>query len=182
CDQIESFRFEQLSIPLEFTKTSTSRQLSGARHLDLWINGSVHPSLGPPGHQSAPPGRGSAIHHWREGASPGCRLLLRRLPKLVVELRLTEILIEVGGIADAGAGEVCLFRVGIRAAAAFASGGLLLDAPASLCLPAAVAGIGVRLGFRSRLCPLPGLRIPLAVIVLRTGPGRGLARLAVLVP
>src|SRR5262249_31762999 len=116
------------------------------------------------------------------------RLLLRRLPKLVVELRLTEILIEVGGIADAdadagaGAGGVCLFRVGIRAAAAFASGWLLLDAPASLCLPAAVAGIGVRLGFRSRLCSLTGLRTPLAVVVLRTGPGRGLARLAVLVP
>jgi hypothetical protein len=105
----------------------------------------------------------------------GCR-------KLVVELRLTEILIEVGGIAAAGAGEVCLFRVGIRAAAAFASGWLVLDAQASLCLPAAVAGIGVRLGFRSRLCSLPGLRTPLAVIVLRTGPGRGLARLAVLIP
>ena len=109
-------------------------------------------------------------------------MLLRRLPKLVVELRLTEILIEVGGIAAAGAGEVCPFHAGIRAAAAFASGWLVLDAPASLCLPAAVAGIGVRLGFRSRLCSLPGLRTPVAVVVLRTGPGRGLARLAVLVP
>src|SRR6516164_6760774 len=132
-----------------------------------------------------------------EGASPGCRLLLRRLPKLVVELRLTEILIEVGGIAAAGAGEVCPFRAGIRAAAAFASGWLVLDAPASLCLPAAVTGIGVRLDFRGRLCSLPGPRTlavvvlrtglgrglaRLAVVVLRTGPGRGLARLAVLVP
>src|SRR6516164_229202 len=104
-----------------------------------------------------------------EGASPGCRLLLRRLPKLVVELRLTEILIEVGGIAAAGAGEVCSFCAGIR----------------------------VRLDFRGRLCSLPGPRTlavvvlrtglgrglaRLAVVVLRTGPGRGLARLAVLVP
>src|SRR5262249_45958601 len=55
--------------------------------------------------------------------------------------------------------------------AAFASSCLVIDAPSLL---------GVRL-FRGRLCSLPGLRTPLAVFVLRTGPGRGLARLAVIV-
>src|SRR5258708_7570217 len=107
--------------------------------------------------------------------------LLRRQLDRIVHPRLTEILVEVADIPVV-AGQACLFRVGIRAAAAvFASGRLVLDAPASLRLPAAVAGIGVRLGFRGRLCSLPGPRT-LAVVVLRTGPGRGLARLAVLVP
>src|SRR5262249_61976988 len=46
---------------------------------------------------------------------------------------------------------------------------------------AAVRRICVRPGLRGRLCSLPGPRT-LAVVVLRTGPGRGLARLAVLVP
>src|SRR5262249_47329817 len=96
----------------------------------------------------------------------------------------TEILVEVADI-PVGVGEAWPFRARIRAgasaAAAFASGRLLLDAPASLRLPAALAGIGVRLGFRGRLCSLPGLRTRLAVVVLRTGPGRGLARLAVVV-
>src|SRR5262249_21131473 len=118
---------------------------------------------------------------------------LRRQLDRIVHPRLTEILVEVAGIA-LGGGEASPFRVGIRAgararplhgaacaAAAFASGWLVLDGPASLCLPAAVAGIGVPLGFRGRLGSLPGPR-PLAVVVLRTGPGRGLARLAVLVP
>src|SRR5262249_56031755 len=71
--------------------------------------------------------------------------------------------------------EACLFRVGgplHGGAAAFASSCLVLDASSLL---------GVRL-FRGRLCSLPGLRTRLAVVVLRTGPGRGLARLVVLVP
>jgi hypothetical protein len=119
--------------------------------------------------------------------------LLRRLLNQVVDPRLTEILVEVAHIA-LGASDACPSRVGIlagararpldggaRAAAAFASGRLVvLYAPTSLHLPAAVAGIGVRLGFRGRLCSLPGPRTPLPVVLLRTGPGRGLARLAVL--
>ena len=120
--------------------------------------------------------------------------LLRRLLNQVVDPRLTEILVEVADIA-LGASDACPSRVGIlagararpldggaRAAAAFASGRLVLDAPASLRLAAAVAGIGVRLGFRGRLCSLPGPRTPLPLVLLRPGPGRGLARLAVLVP
>src|SRR5215471_6191317 len=119
--------------------------------------------------------------------------LLRRQLDRIVHPRLTEILVEVADI-PVGAGEACPFRVGIRAgasarplhgvarvAAVFATGRLVLYAPTSLGLPAAVAGIGVRLGFRGRLCSLPGPRT-LAVVVLRTGPGRGLARLAVVVP
>src|SRR5262249_35354929 len=121
-------------------------------------------------------------------------LLLRRLPELVVDPRLTEILIEVAGIA-VGAGEASPLRVGIRAgaracplhggacvAAAFASGRLGLGAPASLRLPPAVAGIGVGLCFCGGLCSLPGPGTRLAVVVLRPGPGRGLAGLVVLVP
>src|SRR5262249_41406351 len=100
--------------------------------------------------------------------------LLWRLLDQVVDPRLTEILVEVAGIA-LGGGEACPFRVGgplHGGAAAFASSCLVIDAPSLL---------GVRL-FRGRLCSLPGLRTPLAVVVLRTGPGRGLARLAVVVP
>src|SRR5262245_25945045 len=125
--------------------------------------------------------------------------LFRRLLDLVVDPRLTEILVEVADIV-VGAGEACPLRLGIRVgAAAFAR--LVLDAPTSLrllaavagtgvglgfrgrlcSLPAAVASIGVGLGFRGRLCSLPGSRT-LAVLALRTGLGRGLARLAVLVP
>src|SRR5215831_10495477 len=131
-------------------------------------------------------------------AGPGCRRYFGG--SWTESSILAEILVEVAGI-PVGAGEACPFRVRIRAgasaAAACASGRLVLDA-ASLRLPAAVAGIGIRLGFRGRLCSLPGLRTPLAVVVLRTGlgrglaglavvalrtgPGRGLARLAVLVP
>src|SRR5215472_13898852 len=95
--------------------------------------------------------------------------LLWRLLDQVVDPRLTEILVEVAG------SEACPFRVGgplHGGAAAFASSCLVIDAPSLL---------GVRL-FRGRLCSLPGLRTPLAVVVLRTGPGRGLARLAVVVP
>jgi hypothetical protein len=124
--------------------------------------------------------------------------LFRRLLDLVVDPRLTEILVEVADIV-VGAGEACPLRLGIRVgAAAFAR--LVLDAPTSLrllaavagtgvglgfrgrlcSLPAAVAGIGVGLGFRGRLCSLPGSRT-LAVVALRTGLGRGLARLAVVV-
>src|SRR5215472_3834791 len=94
--------------------------------------------------------------------------LLWRLLDQVVDPRLTEILVEVAG------SEACPFRVGgplHGGAAAFASSCLVIDAPSLL---------GVRL-FRGRLCSLPGLRTPLAVVVLRTGPGRGLARLVVLV-
>src|SRR5215831_19797744 len=112
-------------------------------------------------------------------AGPGCRRYFGG--SWTESSILAEILVEVAGI-PVGAGEACPFRVRIRAgasaAAAFASGRLVLDA-ASLRLPAAVAGIGIRLGFRGRLCSLPGLRTPLAVVVLRTGLGRGLAGLAV---
>src|SRR5262249_37798392 len=96
-------------------------------------------------------------------------LLWRRLNQNV-DPRLTEILVGVAGSA-LGGGEACPFRVGgplHGGAAAFASSScLVIDAPSLL---------GVRL-FRGRLCSLPGLRTPLAVVVLRTGPGRGLARL-----
>src|SRR5215510_13528020 len=98
--------------------------------------------------------------------------LLRRQLDRIVHPRLTEILVEVDDIPVV---EACLFRVGgplHGGAAAFASSCLVLDASSLL---------GVRL-FRGRLCSLPGLRTRLAVVVLRTGPGRGLARLAVLVP
>ena len=81
--------------------------------------------------------------------------LLRRQLDRIVHPRLTEFLVEVTDIPVV-AGEACLFRVGIRAAtrtrplhggaraaAVFASGRLVLDVPASLRLPAAVAGIEI---------------------------------------
>src|SRR5262245_32940850 len=108
--------------------------------------------------------------------------LLRRQLDRIVDPRLTEILVEVADI-PVGAGGACPFRVRIRAgasaAAAFASGRLVLDA-ASWRLPAAVAGIGIRLGFRGRLCSLSGPRT-LAVVVFRTGLGRGIAGLGVVI-
>src|SRR5262245_41584208 len=123
--------------------------------------------------------------------------LLQRQLDRIVHPRLTEILVEVADIR-VGAGEACPFRVGIRAGArARPLHGGARVAAVFASLPAAVTGIGVRLGFRGRLCSLPGPRTlavvvlrtglgrglaRLAVVVLRTGPGRGLARLAVLVP
>src|SRR5262245_53291650 len=106
--------------------------------------------------------------------------LLQRQLDRIVHPRLTEILVEVADIR-VGAGEACPFRVGIRAGArARPLHGGARVAAVFASLPAAVAGIGVRLGFRGRLCSLPGPRT-LAVVVLRTGLGRGLARLAVVV-
>src|SRR5262245_19818755 len=99
--------------------------------------------------------------------------LLWRLLDQVVDPRLTEIHVEVAGIA-LGGGTACPFRVGgplHGGGGGFASSCLVIDAPSILCLCL----------FRGRLCSLPGLRTPLAVVVLRTGPGRGLARLAVIV-
>src|SRR5262249_58350277 len=91
-------------------------------------------------------------------AGPGS--LFRRLLDLIVDPRLTEILVEVADIL-VGAGEACPLRLGIRVgAAAFAR--LVLDAPMSLRLLAAVADVGL---FRGRLCSLPGSRT-LAVVAL----------------
>src|SRR6516162_5642555 len=170
--------------------------------MDQWVGASfiviartpVGPSGARLGHGSLSRTDPYATRDQTKGKRRWSRLssLLRRQLDRIVDPRLTEILVEVADI-PVGAGEACPFRVGIRAAArarsvhggarvagAFASGRLVLYAPTSLRLPAAVAGIGVRLGFRGRLCSLPGPRT-LAVVVLRTGPGRGLARLAVVV-
>src|SRR5215831_2133357 len=170
--------------------------------MDQWVGASfiviartpVGPSGARLGHGSLSRTDPYATRDQTKGKRRWSRLssLLRRQLDRIVDPRLTEILVEVADI-PVGAGEACPFRVGIRAgararplhggarvAAAFARGRLVLYAPTSLRLPAAVAGIGVRLGFRGRLCSLPGPRT-LAVVVLRTGPGRGLARLAVVV-
>src|SRR5262249_31983920 len=173
------------------------------RFMDQWVGASfivpartpVDPSGARLGHRSLARTPPYATRDQTKGKMRWSRLssLLRRQRDRIVDPRLTEILVEVADI-PAGVGEACPFRVGTgagararplhggaRVAAAFASGRLVLYAPTSLRLPPAVAGIGVRLGFRGRLCSLPGLRTPLAVLVLRTGLGRGLARLAVVV-
>src|SRR5215831_11006154 len=120
---------------------------------DLWINGSVHHFIvtarTPAGPSGARLGHGllsrtdpNATRDQTKGKMRWSRLssLLRRQLDRIVDPRLTEILVEVAGI-PVGAGEACPFRVRIRAgasaAAAFASGRLVLDA-ASLRLPAAV--------------------------------------------
>src|SRR5215831_1016264 len=171
--------------------------------MDQWVGASfiviartpVGPSGARLGHGSLSRTDPYATRDQTKGKRRWSRLssLLRRQLDRIVDPRLTEILVEVADI-PVGAGEACPFRVGIRAgararplhggarvAAAFARGRLVLYAPTSLRLPAAVAGIGVRLGFRGRLCSLPGPRTR-AVVVLRPAPSRGLARLAVLVP
>jgi hypothetical protein len=137
------------------------------RFMDQWVGASLHcncqdtgrplrgetrPSIAVPNGPLRNADQTKGKMRWSRLSS-----LLRRQLDRVVDPRLTEILFEVADI-PVGAGEACPFRVGARplhggarAAAAFASGRLVLDAPASLRLPAAVAGIGVRLGFRGRL-------------------------------
>jgi len=48
----------------------TGKEPSRLNAADLWITGSVHPSLWLPGHRPAPPGRGSAMDRCRERTGP----------------------------------------------------------------------------------------------------------------
>src|SRR5260221_13775779 len=98
--------------------------------MDQWVGASFIVT------RPAPPGRSSAVDRYpnsamrdqTKGKMRWSRLssLLRRQLDRIVHPRLTEILVEVADIPVV-AGEACLFRVGIRAAAAvFASGRLVL--------------------------------------------------------